>query len=235
MKVDTSNMTMVYVAGGNGARDNYKELKWSIRSLKNVKYKNLVVIGKDIDWLSKDVLIEVDDCMGIKHANVINKLLIACDSDKVSENFILMNDDFFFMRPQDIRKFKKKELFMLSKGKGARYKAVIENTLDELEIPNPEDYELHYPMIINKVKFKEILNKYPWKSKELLHRSIYGNEMDEKDYTEISRDFKVYTYDEWLRYKNGPFISTSERVVNFTGVSKDLNSSFKSPSIYEVK
>jgi hypothetical protein len=55
------------------------------------------LVGGKPDWYSGN-FIEVDQ-KHHKYANAINNLQALCNSEEISNNFILMNDDFFIIKP----------------------------------------------------------------------------------------------------------------------------------------
>ena len=156
-----------------------EELRYSIRSvLYSFPDAKIWVVGGKPKWYSGNY-ISVDQNHH-KYANAINNLHAVCDSDEISEEFVLMNDDFFI-----IKKINKIDQFYngLLSTKIDRYiqitgssmyikKLIMTRTrLVDSGIENPLDYELHIPMIMEKEKLKNIILKYP----SCLWRSMYGN------------------------------------------------------------
>jgi hypothetical protein len=172
-----------------------EELRYSIRStVKNLPEGRIWVVGGKPDWYTGD-FIPVQQTGINNHANVWNQLKIACNTKEISDDFILMNDDFF-----TVKKLEKVEYFY----GGTMYKS-LENYADSGQtnygyqrlfnktykhlgrrINKPLlDYELHVPMKMNKEKLLPILDT------GFLHRSYYGNMYDVGG-TE-TYDVKVYS------------------------------------------
>ena len=216
-----------------------EELRYSIRSVeKNLPHNNIWVIGQSPEWY-KGSFIEVKN-VNAKYSNARANLDALIRSKLITEDFILMNDDFFIMRPIEkisyfyegtlLERAERNELLTTT---GA-YTQLLYNTHDKLikmGIEEPLNYEMHIPMIMNKKKFKEVL-----KHKTCLWRSLYGNiyevggtdREDVKVYVNNSSNPKSY---EW-RGKNFPYLSTQDS--SFAEMHRMLFSKkFRSPSSIE--
>jgi hypothetical protein len=231
----TKDMDVVYIcrSGPN------EELRYSIRSVeKNLPHRNIVVIGQAPEWY-KGSFIEVEN-VNAKYSNARSNLDALVKSKQISEDFILMNDDFFIMRPIEkisyfyegtlLERAERNELLTTT---GA-YTQLLYNTHDKLikmGIENPLNYEMHIPMIMNKQKLKEVL-----KYKTCLWRSLYGNiynvgginREDVKVYSKNSSNPKSY---DW-KGKNFAYLSTQDS--SFPTIHRVLLAKkFKSPSSIE--
>ena len=216
-----------------------EELRYSIRSVeKNLPHNNIWVIGQSPEWY-KGSFIEVKN-VNSKYPNARANLDALIRSKLITEDFILMNDDFFIMRPIEkisyfyegtlLERAERNELLTTT---GA-YTQLLYNTHDKLVkmgIEEPLNYEMHIPMIMNKKKLKEVL-----KNKACLWRSLYGNiyevggtdREDVKVYVNNSSNPKSY---EW-RGKNFPYLSTQDS--SFAEMHRMLFSKkFRNPSSIE--
>lgn len=213
------------------------ELRYSLRSLKNIPHRNVYMVGHIPHWVTNVIpLHTIQD--GKKWENVLNNLLMACDEPGLSPNFILMNDDFFILRPlnympvldrgpiKDIvsryDKAKRDTRFI----QGMRDTAEL---LNDFHIRNPISYELHIPMTVNKYKFKQALEI----SKNIEgfgKRTIYGN-LNPQESTTIEdvkvtlrrRDFKKHTV----------FLSTDEDSFSILKIKSYLEEKFPDKCKYE--
>jgi len=87
---------------GMGWDDN--ELKYALRSIeKNFKDLGQVwIIGYKPNWLVNVKYIQAfDPYKHNKDANLINKIILACQQDELSEQFLFTSDDHFIMKPVD--------------------------------------------------------------------------------------------------------------------------------------
>jgi hypothetical protein len=216
-----------------------EELRYSIRSVeKNMPHRRIWVIGQAPEWY-RGHFIEVQN-LNAKYLNARANLDKLVKSENISEDFVLMNDDFFVMRPVEkisyfyegtlLERAERNELLTTT---GA-YTQLLYNTYDKLKkagIENPLNYEMHIPMIMNKKRLKEVL-----KHKACLWRSLYGNlynvggneREDVKVYSVNSSNPKSY---DW-KGKNFAYLSTQDS--SFPNIHRNLLAKkFKSPSSIE--
>jgi hypothetical protein len=236
---------LVYILRNSSVWQN-NEIRYSIRSAE----KNMPDIGKIfivgfcpkfIDQ-SKIIFIKEKDPYTNKLKNAVHKLKVACEDKRLSQEFILMNDDFFILKKID-------ELKCYNRGKlkrsaerhqthgGYYYKAIVDtiNYLKDAGIRNPIDYEMHYPMIFDKSKFLKILIDLNRCERGFLFRSIYGNK--EKVESEKRRDIKIYRNfgeDAKKLYEENEVISTDNRAALDTKFQKIMKRRFKKPSQFEA-
>lgn len=162
--------------------NNSEELRYSLRSLKNIPHDKVIIVGEKPDWVTNVTYIPVPQNL-TKHQNVRNNFIAAVTSDEVSEDFILMNDDFFFMKPvpempnlhfgpmdEVIRQYEARY------PEGTQYidtMKALYRVLREKGIEHPISYELHVPMVISKQKARHLYLEV----KERLYqfRTYYGN------------------------------------------------------------
>jgi hypothetical protein len=194
-----------------------EEIKFSLRSVeKYCNYGNIFIVGGMPNFLSQRNIkhIKADDPFQNKLLNAKNKILLACQNEKISDNFVLMNDDFFFLKEtKEIKNYSIGTLGRMKdthKTKGGYYFKAINKTIERLiekGIGEPTSFEAHYPTIINKKKFIEIMNQFP-KEEPLLFRSIYHNLIGTEGIT--TKDFKIYSASDFIKKKDKEFISTDD-------------------------
>lgn len=195
-----------------------EELRYSIRSVvANGNPGNIWVVGGKPDWYCGDFIAVSQN--ENKYKNVHNNLIAICNSDQISNPFVIMNDDFYIIKKIQnlpsfyngslLKKFNEYEELMgltnYIKKLLATYKKI-----KLIGIKNPLNYELHVPMIMEKEKLNEVL-KYGHK---FLYRSMYGN-MFNVDSIE-TKDVKIYSegifaskeYD--TNTNNSPFLSSAD-------------------------
>src|SRR5690554_930418 len=78
-------------------KNNSEELRYSLRSLKHIPHGNVFIVGEMPEWVTNVTHINVQQT-GTKNQNVTTGLRKAIRSELISDDFILMNDDFFFMK-----------------------------------------------------------------------------------------------------------------------------------------
>lgn len=190
-----------------------EELRYSIRSVeKNMKPGKVWVVGYRPDWYIGD-FIKVED-IGKKFDNIKNCIKVVSENNNISENFILMNDDFFAIKPIDclenfhggllknkIEKYKESRM----SPKYIKLLTLTYNQLCDYGIKEPLDYDIHLPMMMNKTILREALKV------AFFPRSAYGN-IAQIDGKQIS-DVKIYANhnNDFVNIENNNlFVSTED-------------------------
>jgi len=224
-------MDYVYVC----RQGNNEELRYSLRSIeKNMPEGRVWVFGYRPDWYIGD-FVKVND-IGGKFENIKNCISMIVENENVSNDFILMNDDFFALKKIDKiinyhggfledKIIKYKTLRMSPK-----YIRLLELTLKQLKqngISKPIDYDIHVPITFNKKILKDAINF------AFFPRSSYGN-LAKLEAVEIS-DVKIYSKNEkndWSKIADNSFVSTED--TSFISLKKNiLGNMFNSPSKLE--
>jgi len=91
-----------------------EELRYSIRStVKNLPEGRIWVVGGKPDWYTGDYIYVQQT--GIGHPNVWKQLDVICATEDISDDFVLMNDDFFTVKKLDRTKYSKAIEVLLAK------------------------------------------------------------------------------------------------------------------------
>lgn len=93
-------MDAVYILGSGSLCDNL-EIKYSLRALEQnmLDLRNVYIIGEKPDFLQNINHVAVKDMFEKGWQNVHVKICNACDIEDLSDEFLLMNDDFFVTDP----------------------------------------------------------------------------------------------------------------------------------------
>ena len=93
-------MDAVYILG-DGSLANNEEIRYSIRSLEKnmLDLRDIYIVGADPGFLSGIKHISALDTSLQKGQNAFHKITTACTIPELSEEFLLMNDDFFMLEP----------------------------------------------------------------------------------------------------------------------------------------
>lgn len=169
-------MDLVYICGPG---DN-EELRYSIRSaVKNLPHDNVWVVGDKPDWYIGPCIMV--DQSKTKYTNAKNNLEAICNSDAISDSFVLMNDDFYIINKIDsvmpmhgglLRD--KINRYRDTLGQNS-YISMLSETLKYISRRGKKDildYELHIPMVMERSKLANVLEN------NVLWRSAYGNIFD---------------------------------------------------------
>ncbi len=226
-------MDIVYVCRPG---DN-EELRYSIRSVvKNMPHDNIWLIGNKPKWYEGNFL-SVPDTSN-KYENIRNAIKSVSINSDISDDFVLMNDDFFVMNPLSeipvlhggLLIDKINEYIRLTGM--TRYVKLLMNTnrfLTNYGIKKPLDYDIHVPMQMNKINLTKIIQK------KHFPRSMYGNifnvggveTQDVKIYSNTSNLYpKSYSIDPSM-----PYLSTLDS--SFKGVFGLLQGMFNDKTEYE--
>lgn len=211
---------IVYILG-TGSKWYDNELRYSIRSVeKNLQnYGRIFVVGEMPKFLDtrRMIYIEAKDMTGNKLLNAMHKIRIACRDKRVSDKFILMNDDFFILRKLErVANFNMgtlKEGEARHKTKRGYYYTAIQDTikyLAEAGIDDPLSFELHYPMMLDKEAFLEVTEQPYLQQKPILFRSVYGNLTDMR--STYREDVKLYDANDFSKRPKVDVISTDNKV-----------------------
>lgn len=165
--------------------NNSEELRYSLRSLKNIPHGKVFISGEKPDWIKNVVYIPVSQDM-TKYENVENNIISAISDPRLSENFILMNDDMFIMRHMSAlpcMNFGSMddviEAYERRYPEGSSYIDKMKHCSEVLKamgVKNPICYELHTPMMFNKYKMLEMYKTADGGFNSMaMRRSHYGN------------------------------------------------------------
>lgn len=207
-----------------------EELRYSIRSI--IKYCNVTnvwVVGNKPDWYIGN-FISVKD-IGNKFQNINNCYKEIINNKNISENFILMNDDFFILSKNTNSwnyysgKLKDKITNHISISGNSSYARALKGALKELKkrgIEEPINYDIHTPMAFTRANLAQVIDL------SLAPRSMYGN-IFVKDSINIE-DVKIYKNSIDLFYND--FISTEDN--SFKIIEKQLQTLFPNATKYEI-
>jgi hypothetical protein len=157
-----------------------EELRYSIRSVvKNTDNPNIWIVGGKPSWYVGNYI--KSDQSQDKYENVVNSLNTIVNCKRIPEDFVLMNDDFYIIKP--INKintyhggsFQKKVEIFTDNAKSSYYTSLLINTnniLKDAGIENPLDYAIHVPIELNKQKLSTVIQS------KVSIRTMYGNLFD---------------------------------------------------------
>lgn len=231
-----------------------EDLRYSLRSIAKYYPENKVwIVGYKPSWVKNVNYLHIEQA-GDKWKNSINNILAACNCPDISENFILMNDDFFMIKPTvPIEMMGNAALGLLSHSI-IKYKTSkspwhdafgqVQVLLKKLNIPEPYyDFETHAPLQINKKKFVEVMNlpevqEFMQTSKVLHKRTLYKNYDKPEVITNLPADIKVtQTFDDSeSRLKICGWLSVYDKQVGnskFYSLNTLLKTNFPNPGLYE--
>ena len=216
-----------------------EELKYCLRSLKNIEHNSVFICGDKPDFISDEVIYLPRKTRGktTQHDCELN-LRLALEDDRLSDKFIYMNDDFFILKKiAKLPHYQNGNIRALIKSRPERQFLKHNNALAETAkylktFDNPLSFELHIPMVMNKLDRLEISNDILpilESGKIVLPRSIYGNIFC--DINEYRKDVKLYHSSDEIT--DNTFLSTYEPSFN-GNVGEFIKHKFDTKCKYEV-
>ena len=212
-----------------------EELRYSLRSVEeNFAYRRVWFAGGKPKGLEPDCWMPIKQDAPSKWENVRNMLVEICRNDKISKDFWLFNDDFFILEPCDdsLPQFYNgtlKRQIARCEGQGeyvSRLKHLVK-TLEDASLPTL-NYSVHKPILVNRKKALEVLEKFP---NEPMFRALYGN------YWKIGGvdepDCKIRRCDRYIK-PGKRFCSTQDDSFAVGIVGRLLRDKFDRPSRFEV-
>lgn len=208
-----------------------EELKYSLRSLKNLPHDNVYIAGDKTEFNVKHIEVQQTRDIALNTFNQINE---AVEDPEVSEDFILMHDDQFIMKPiKHLPVYHRGQLLeVLAAYKSRRRKNYYitrmhrtYNKLLQMGISKPLCYEMHIPFVINKQKWTAIAQLVKGSYNKL---SMYGN---------INNIGGTKTIDVKVRRKEwvpqGKFASTDDATFGTNNIGKLIKNTFKEAGPHE--
>jgi hypothetical protein len=201
-----------------------QELRYSLRSLKNIKNFNgkVFVAGDTEDWFTNITHIPIKASHYSPYKDAENRMVAALNDQRLPDDFIFMNDDFYVTEPAVVRDMNWGEISD-DQPRSFHRKALLHTKkwLQERNLPTL-NYGLHVPMIINRQRRFDVHQKIKTTvdNRPLLARTVYGNMFNLGGEFYEDRKTKTSTLPE------GAFISTQ-------GFTAELHKLFPDPSPYE--
>jgi hypothetical protein len=180
-----SNAIDIVYPLGLGSQWNNNELRYSLRSIERygLNIGNVYVVGLKLpEWLNGVKFIKRNIPVMNYHAKIADAYNEVCKLPELSNDFIIMNDDFFLIKEVDFVKFGNYERDFSLKDHLKKfphdyfYGNQIRNTVANLT--TFRHFDNHYPMKLNKEKYLRLFERYKDKIiqlKTILIRSLYGN------------------------------------------------------------
>lgn len=217
-------------------------LRGFVRHLSGIR--NVVIVGELPSWVTGVIHIPCKDKQGHewRDLNIFNKVMLACNDDRVSDDFLFCNDDHFLNADFEAGAFPYhyRELDMIETihkaVKQTSWRTCIQNTRDYLE-GNGLDvkmFDTHCPILYNKYRFM-LLNRVDWaKPYGYGIKSLYANiNRIEGQYHPDNKIFPSEQNTKRLieKIQSAPYFSTSSLVPQ--PQKEIIMNLYPSPSPYE--
>lgn len=190
-----------------------EELRYSLRTVEqNFPFNKVWIYGGLPNGIKPDEHVYCEQ-VGSKWQRVRNMVRKVCDNDEITEDFWLFNDDFFILKSirEPVNYYDKTLEDRVAELKERHGDSVYSRLLKELigllkenDLPT-NNYAVHMPMLVNRKKMAEVLDKYP---NQPMFRALYGN------YWQIGgeqkTDIKVRSFMP-INYMNLDMVSSSDQ------------------------
>ena len=212
------------------------EIRYSLRSIeKNFPHGSVWFFGGKPKNIMPDIYVPYMQTGATKWQRSTETLKLACSTPELSDDFWLFNDDFFILeKVKDLPTYVKGTMServseLVDRNGWSSYCRKIDETRQMLEqngFPTI-DYALHTPMLINKKKALEVMEKFP---NCPMFRCLYGNYFGIAG--ERTDDVKIYDLNE-LPKEGQTLLSTCDTSFKIGKVGRMIKSKFPEPSIWE--
>lgn len=217
------------------------ELVYSLRSLEeNWRYNKVWFCGGCPTNLTPDKHFKIEQRGDSKWSKVRNMIADVCNNDEITENFWLFNDDFYILKPRPVNMTPKYngelipyiERIERKHGPDA-YTIRLRKADTDLKLAGKTtlNYEVHKPMLINRKKALEVLEKFP---DTPAFRSLYGNYWQIGGENRHDMKVKITYYGKMgLVEESWDFLSSSDTSFNQGNVGEFIRKRFNKPSRFE--
>ena len=147
------------------------ELRYALRSVeKYLKgYGEIFIIGQAPRWIKNVTVIPATDNDKIyyKERNIFNKIMLACQDSRVSEDFLFMNDDHFLLSEFEAGEFPYyyQGTVTLQAARNTPYVNSVFNTVEFLGDYKALYFDIHCPIVYNKAVFSRWIPTADWDKK----------------------------------------------------------------------
>lgn len=226
-------MDVVYIVRPGGGNP---ELLLSLRSLVNLPHDRVWIIGTKPTQVTNVEYVRANGHR-TKALNVFHNVLTACETEGVSDEFVMMNDDFYILERPDLAPLYRcplEEHVEKVAHRNDSWAKSIRATQEWLtdQVSDLRSFELHMPIVIDKAKMADTLRSVgDFGSPHLPQwRTVYGNL--HVSHAEQVPDCKLRRTSDLSELLSGTFASSSDS--SFPRIRRKLLERFPEPSPYEV-
>lgn len=170
---------------GSGSKHNNLELRYTLRSIEKhiliplcQEPGQIFLVGDRPDFIHNVIHIQAYDTPESKwkEQNIFQKVMAAIDDPRLSDDFILFNDEHFLLEPFTGTYYDQGFLkdSLASRTLHESYANTIRNTLRMY--PEGLDFDVHCPMVMNKGLFRACVAQAEWHLPfGFSIQSLYGN------------------------------------------------------------
>lgn len=215
------------------------ELKYALRSVEKFlrNHGRVFIVGDLPKWTIQNVIHIPAHDTKYPAKSIMQKVLLACKDERVSDTFLFMNDDHFITTPMDADTFPYFHKGPLANSLKNRtdYLYTVKNTLMRIG-GDAKDFDIHTPIRYDKNAFIDTMTHFDW---EVPHgyciKSIYcattgitGQQLDEGKFYQ-SKSMEQLQH--W--FSSHPIVSVGDECLGHF-VKEYLDILFQTKSKYEL-
>lgn len=224
---------LVYVYRRN---DTEIELLYSLRSVaENLAHRRVFIVGDRPEFTNDAVTWIHCRAPETPYRNACVKLLKAADTPEISEEFVLMNDDFFVLQKiREILPFMDGTLKELADGipelrRGEYWRSIIDTIA--ITGPNAHSFGLHVPFPMRRALLRAMALEYGLPREPLQLRSLYGWYSGMKG--RRMSDVKARSVADLKKFGGGAFLSSPDHLARRKEFRDFMARRFPKPCRYE--
>lgn len=155
---------------GFGSRQDDTELRYCLRSIeKHISgYSEIFIVGALPRWIQNVIHIPAtdEDKTWNKEKNIFNKIMLACNDERVTEDFLFMNDDHYLLKDYVAGEFPNYcEGTLADHAKREdQYGNSAKNTAEQIS-PDTPYFDVHAPILFHKTQFWRLREYFDWDKK----------------------------------------------------------------------
>lgn len=158
-------------------------LRYALRSLINYPHRNVYIVGYKPQWVKNVIFLPRNQKNQDDLENTNKNLLLAVHQSELSDNFVWTNDDIYFMKPiheisvyhqglieDTINRYKSNNRFHQA------YSLIkTKEWLQRQGVKEIYSYELHFPVIFDKKRMKNLFTELTLPLFAIRPRTLYNN------------------------------------------------------------
>lgn len=179
-----SKVDVVYTVADMSLRRDDWELRYSLRSLAAQKWvRNVYIIGHKPKWATGVIHVPCNDPLKPKDANIIRKVLLACEQPGITRRFVINSDDHYILRPIELAELGPwLENPCQLRESQERYRSSMwcRRLVDTVNWCRTKHlpqwvFECHIPYLVDRKRYQEIMAEIPWNIGNGLVTHVYYN------------------------------------------------------------
>ena len=232
------------LAGADSPTDN-EELKIALRSI-DTHAKDVgdiyIVTDNPPKWVQNVNIVHVPDTYtNNKDANLITKILHACDIDDLSERFIYWSDDQVLTSDVSLKyilpTYNTRGIDSFSRPDAKKWSIRMKHTLDLVQQHGGDvshNWDSHVPQPIDKTRFRDIMNTVDFTTLPgvCINTAYFGLKCEPKQWSQTDVKLTYENSDKCDYVFNKLFVGYNDSGYN-AGLKEALLKEFPSPSKYE--